>query len=184
MDKPNWTVRSRTYVVESEYLRLRKDEIELPDDGKTTDFYVRESEGFVIVFALTHDEHIVAVNQYRYGIDRVTLELPAGTIESDEHPLLCAKRELAEETGYSAEEWEPLLQTPSDPVRSNSIMHAFIAYGARKTQDPNPDEGEIVEAALIPLAEIQSRLKDGEFGSVPSVAAAYAALAHLARGSA
>ncbi len=171
---------AREYVVESKYLRLRKDAVEIPGTGRS-DFYVRESDGFIIVFALTPDERVVAVHQYRYGIDRITLELPAGTIESSEDPLRCAKRELAEETGYAAERWEALISAPSDPVRSPSIMHAYIAYDARQVEDPHPDDGEVVETALVPLSDWLERTRRGELGSVPSVAATYAALERLGR---
>lgn len=181
MEKPQWPVRSREYVVQSKYLRLRRDEVEIPGAG-LSDFYVRESEGFVIVFALTPARHVVMVHQYRYGIDRITLELPAGTIESNEHPLLCAKRELAEETGYSARRWEELVTSPSDPVRSPSIMHAYLAFDAEQSEEPHPDEGEIVETELLPIDETIERARRGEIGSVPSLAVIYAALDRLSRG--
>ena len=162
-------------------MRLRKDIIELPDGERITDYYVRESPGFVIVFAMTDDDRVVVVHQYRYGIDRVTLELPAGTIDDDEHPLRCAQRELLEETGFSAEHWEELMVAPSDPVRSNSQMHAYIARGARCTHEQDLDEGEEVEWDLISMDEFNRRLHAGEFGAVPSIAVAYAALERLGR---
>ncbi len=179
MEKPQWHVRSRTMVIDSEFLKLRRDEIELPDGKRIPDYFVRESPGFIIVFAITDDDRVVVVYQYRYGIDRVTLELPAGAMEDQEHPLLCAQRELSEETGFEAERWEELLVTPSDPVRSNSIMHAYIAYGATHTHEQHLDEGEEVEWALMPVDEFKQRLYDGEVGAVPSVAVAYAALSRL-----
>jgi ADP-ribose diphosphatase len=181
MEKPQWRVRSRTYIVESEFLRLRRDEIELPGGERITDYYVRESPGFVIVFPVTSDGEVLVVHQYRYGIDRITLELPAGAMESDEHPLCCAQRELIEETGFTSERWEELLVAPSDPVRSNSIMHAFIARDAQRTHEQDLDDGEEVEWALVPLDEFRERLQRGEIGAVPSIAVAYAALTALGR---
>lgn len=181
MEKPRWHVRNRTYVIESQFLRLRRDEIELPDGKRIPDYYVRESPGFIIVFALTDDDRVVLVHQYRYGIDRITLELPAGAMEDEEHPLLCAQRELMEETGFTAEHWEELLVAPSDPVRSNSIMHAYLARGAKCTHEQDLDEGEEVEWELLPIDEFKRRLHDGEMGAVPSIAVAYAALERLGR---
>jgi ADP-ribose pyrophosphatase len=181
MEKPRWHVRSRTYVIESEFLRLRKDEIELPDGKRIPDYFVRESPGFVIVFALTNDDRVVVVHQYRYGIDRITLELPAGAMEDEEHPLLCAQRELIEETGFTAEHWEEVLVAPSDPVRSNSMMHAFIARDAQRTHEQDLDDGEEVEWELLAVDEFKRRLHDGAIGAVPSIAVAYAALERLGR---
>lgn len=181
MEKPRWHVRSRTYVVESQHLRLRKDEIELPDGRRITEYYIRESPGFVIVFAMTDDDHVVVVHQYRYGVDRVTLELPAGTMDDDEHALACAQRELIEETGFTADDWEEILVAPSEPVRSNSIMHAFIARGAKRTHEQALDEFEELEWELIAIDTFKQRLQEGAIGAVPSIAVGYAALAKISR---
>ncbi len=181
MEKPQWNVRSRTLVIDSEFLKIRKDEIELPDGKRITDYFIRESPGFIIVFAITHDDHVVVVYQYRYGIDDITLELPAGAIEEQEHPLRCAQRELIEETGFTADDWEELMIAPSDPVRSNSIMHAYLARDAKRTHEQHLDDGEEVEFTLMPVDEFARRLRAGEIGAVPSIAVAYAALERLGR---
>ena len=181
MEKPQWRVRSRTMVIDSQFLKLRRDEIELADGKRIPDYFVRESPGFVIVFALTDDDQVVIVHQYRYGIDRITLELPAGAMEDEEHPLLCAKRELIEETGFTSDHWEELLAAPSDPVRSNSIMHAYLARGAKCTHGQNLDDGEEVEFGLMPIDQFAQELRNGAIGAVPSIAVAYAALERLGR---
>ena len=77
MDKPRWRVRSSSYVVDSPYMRLRADELELPDGTIVSNYYVRESFGFVTILALTTDRQVILVRQYRYGADSIHLELPA-----------------------------------------------------------------------------------------------------------
>ncbi len=181
MEKPRWHVRSRTYVVESEFLRLRRDEIELPDGKRIPDYFVRESPGFVIAFAITDDDRVLVVHQYRYGADRITLELPAGSIDDEEHALACAQRELNEETGFTADQWEEVLVTPAEPVRSDSIMHVFLARNAKRTHEQKLDLGEHLEWQLIPIDEFKQHLFDGAIGAVSSVAAGYAALRRLGR---
>ena len=76
MEKPVWRVRASSYVVDSPYMRLRVDEVMLPDGTIVPNYYVRESCGFVTVLALTHGEDVVLVRQYRYGSDSIHLELP------------------------------------------------------------------------------------------------------------
>ena len=180
MEKPRWRVRSSSYVVDSPFLRLRKDEVELPDGTIVEDYYVRESRGFVIVLAITPDGDAVLVEQYRYGNDSIIIELPAGTIDGDEDALVCARRELAEETGYGSEDWELVLATPTEPVRSNSIMHCYVARNAVRVAEQSLDATEHIEVLRVPLRELRDMLRTGRIQSVASIAAAYAALEHLA----
>ena len=96
MSNRNWRVTASSYVVDSHFLRLRKDTIELPDGAIVQDYYVRESRGFVIVFAITEGSRVVLVRQYKHGIGQELLELPAGAIDPDEKPIDTAVRELRE----------------------------------------------------------------------------------------
>jgi ADP-ribose pyrophosphatase len=176
MEKPLWRRRSSTYLIESDHLRIRSDEIELPNGVVLPNYYVRESLGFVMVFALTPAREVVLVRQYRYGIDEVIVELPAGSIDRGEDPLHCAKRELSEETGYTAVRWEPLAVVPAEPVRANSYLHAFLAFDATLTQPQNLDMTEAIEPFTVPLDAIRPMLRKDEFGAVSCVAVAYRAL--------
>ncbi len=176
MEKPQWRVRSSTYVIDSPFMRLRKDEVELPDGTVVPDYYVRESRGFVIMLAVTPENQAVLVEQYRYGNDSVVMELPAGSIDEGEMPLACAQRELTEETGYASDDWELVVAVPTEPVRSNSIMHCYIARNARLTGVQSLDVTEHIEVRLVPLERLRSMLGEGAIASAASVAAAYAAL--------
>jgi ADP-ribose pyrophosphatase len=179
MEKPLWRRRKSTYLVNSEHLRLRSDEVELPNGTVLPSYFIRESNGFVIIFALTPDCNVVLVRQYRYGVDDVIVELPAGSIDDREDPLDCAKRELAEETGYTAPRWEPLFSVAAEPVRSNSVVHCYIAYDAVVTQAQHLDPTEAIEPFVVPLERLREMLRGGEIGALSAFGAAYAALDHL-----
>ncbi|HUN29472.1 MAG TPA: NUDIX hydrolase [Alphaproteobacteria bacterium] len=183
MEKPLWRVRSSSYLIDSEHLRIRSDEIELPSGAVLPNYYVRESLGFVMVFALTPAREVVLVREYRYGIDEVIVELPAGSIDAGEDPLASAQRELAEETGYTAARWEHLATLPAEPVRSNSMLHAFLAFDAAATQVQKLDPTEAIEPFTVPLGQIRAMLRADAIGSVSCVAVAYAALDRLASSS-
>jgi ADP-ribose pyrophosphatase len=176
MEKPLWRRRSSTYLIESDHLRIRTDEIELPNGVVLPNYYVRESLGFVMIFALTPAREVVLVRQYRYGIDEVIVELPAGSIDRDEDPLLCAQRELSEETGYTAARWEALAVVPAEPVRSNSYLHAFLAFDVTPTHAQKLDVTEVIEPFTVPLDAIRPMLRKDEFGAAACVAVAYRAL--------
>ncbi|HTX56923.1 MAG TPA: NUDIX hydrolase [Candidatus Acidoferrales bacterium] len=179
MEKPLWRVRSSTYVIESAHLRIRSDEIELPSGMVLPNYYVRESYGFVMVFALTPQREVVLVRQYRYGIDNMVIELPAGSIDAGEDPLVCARREFTEETGYTAQRWEPLSVVPAEPVRSNSFLYGFLAFDAMQTHPQQLDATEAMEPFTAPLEAIRPMLRNDEFGAVSCVAVAYTALDRL-----
>lgn len=181
MEKPQWRVRRSTYTVDSPYMRLRSDELELPDGTIVENYYVRESRGFVIVLALTPDEHAILVRQYRYGSDAIHLELPAGMLLDEEAPQDCARRELAEETGYEAASIEPVAEFLAEPVRSTARAYVYIGRGARKTREPQLDPTEHLEVELVPLARLRALLADGSIDAGGSIAAGYRALDYLER---
>ncbi len=181
MKKPVWRVRASTYVVDSPHMRLRADEVELPDGTILPNYYVRESLGFATVLAVTGDERAVLVRQYRYGADSVHLELPAGMLNPGETALECALRELAEETGYEAERWELAAEFHPEPVRSPSLAHVYVATGARKTGEQRLDPTEHLEVELVPLARLRSLLADGTINAGASIVAGYRALDYLGR---
>jgi 8-oxo-dGTP pyrophosphatase MutT (NUDIX family) len=179
MQKPGWRLRASRYVVDSPYMRLRIDEVELPDGTIVPNYYVRESRGFVTVLPLTSDDRVVLVRQYRYGADSIHLELPAGMLLDGEDPLECALRELAEETGYEAERCELAAQYYPEPVRSTARAFVYIAFGVRKVGMPKPDPTEHLEVEVAALSEFRAMLADGRIDTGASIAAGYLALTRL-----
>jgi|SRR5580700_597570 ADP-ribose pyrophosphatase len=179
MEKPGWRLRASRYVVDSPYMRLRADEIELPNGTIVPEYYVRESRGYSVVVALTPDRHVVLVRQYRYGSDAIHLELPAGLLNADEDPRECALRELAEETGYEVEACEPAGEFLHEPVRSNARAYVYLASGAHSARAPNPDPTEHLAVELAPLALFRTMLGDGRIDAGGSIAAGYLALDKL-----
>ena len=182
MEKPTWRVRSSQYVVDSPHFRLRKDELELPDGHVIPEYFVRESEGFVIIFALTPADEVVMIHQYRYGNDEVNLELPAGTLAPGEDPLECAKRELAEETGYTSDTWQLIGAPFAEPSRSKSRMYAFLARDARKTDVQNLDASEVIDVTLLPRHEVQRLIHNAQIASLACTMTIYRALDILTSG--
>jgi ADP-ribose diphosphatase len=179
--KPQWRRRSSEYLIDSPFMRLRADEVELPDGTVIAQYFVRESRGFVVVFAMTPDDRIVLVRQYRYGSDEIHLELPAGMLDGDEDPAGCAARELAEETGYQAERWEEVAAYYVEPVRSKAKTYVFVAREARRVGPPQPDASETIETELAQFEDFRAMLSDGRIDTAHTLAAAYRVLEYLRR---
>lgn len=162
-------------------MRLRADEVELPDGTVIEQYFVRESRGFVVAFAITPDARIVLVRQYRYGSDAIHLELPAGMLDGDEAPLDCAARELIEETGYEAASWEAVATYYVEAVRSQAKTYVFLARDARRVREPEPDASEVLETELAGFDEFRAMLADGRIDTAHTLAAAYRVLDYLGR---
>lgn len=175
----HWTVRSSTYRVDEPFLRVRSDTVELPDGTIIEQYYVRESRGFAVVGAITPERDIVLVRQYKHGIGKVVVELPAGMIDPDETPDACAVRELAEETGYAGEPPRLLRSMYMDPTSSNGTFHVFLIENAVRRFEQSLDETESIEVETVPLSELRAAIADGRINSGSQVAAAYVILDHI-----
>ncbi len=160
-------------------MRMRVDEVELPDGTIIPSYFVRESAGFVIVFGLTAEREVILVRQYRYGADAIHLELPAGTIDEGEDPRACAIRELAEETGYEATNVALIGAYRVEPARSNACAHMYLATDCRQTRERLLDPTEVIEVELEPLASFREMLRDGRIDNGASIATGYKALDRL-----
>ncbi len=174
-----WRVISSTYPIATPHLRLRSDRVELPTGEIIDDYFVRESRGFCVVFAMTEDERVVLVRQYKHGIGEIIVELPAGGIDADETPEACAHRELAEETGYTVERLEHLRTFPVDPTSANGLFHLFLGRGARLTEEQSLDITEEIDVSTVSLAEIRAMALDGRIAPSSQVAAVLLSLEAL-----
>ena len=117
--------------------------------------------GGVAVLAMDEAQNIIMVRQYRYAVEKILLELPAGRLEPGEDPMNAALRELSEETGYIARHIEPLGQMIPTGGYDSEIIHLYFAKNLQKGT-PHPDIGEIVTPELIPFHEATHMALSGE----------------------
>lgn len=155
------------------YRRIIRRTYELPN-GRVADFDVTQGMPFVGVFAMTPDEQVVLVRQFRPGPEEFLLECPAGRIEDGESPEVGAARELLEETGYAGE--LTLLQSTWSSPYTTSTRYAAMALNCKRIAEPTPDPCEFIETILIPLSEFRALLLAGQ---ITDALSAYVALTHL-----
>jgi 8-oxo-dGTP pyrophosphatase MutT (NUDIX family) len=179
MDEPGWQVTASSYVLESPYLRVRSDRVRLPNGTIIEDYYVRESRGYVIVFALTREQNAVLVRQYKHGAGKVLLELVAGAIDEGEEPLQTAIRELAEETGYACASMEYVRSFVTDPAGADTVAHLFFARDAFESGAQQLDDTEDIAVELVPFERLRAMIRSGEIESMPHVGAIFFMLDRL-----
>lgn len=126
------------------------------------DFYILRTNDWVNVVALTDDDDLVLIEQWRQGVLRVTLEIPGGIVDTGEDPLSAAARELAEETGYEAREWRALSSIEPNPAIQDNRCHTFVALGARPTKEQVFDAHEQCRVVLKPWAEAGALMAGGQ----------------------
>lgn len=126
---------------------------------------------WVNVIALTPDREVVLIEQYRHGIDRVTLEIPGGMVDEGESPVGAAVRELLEETGHAGGEPRVLGVTTPNPAFQDNRLTTVLVPDCRLVAEPAGDAHEEIAVRLVPLPEIRGLLRSGEIHHALVVAA-------------
>lgn len=147
-----------------------------PRTGEVKRFSLLECVDWVNVIALTRDDRVVLIRQFRPGTNRVCIEIPGGMIDASESPAAAAARELEEETGYTSGQWRPLGTAAPNPAIQNNYLHSYLALDAEPTSAPRPDSGEVLALETASLPEVHAMLRDGRIDH----ALVITAFAHLA----
>ena len=156
-----WKVKNSRYLLNRPWITLREDHVVLPNGVEMEEFHVIEYPNWAATVCIDTNQNLVLVEQYRHGIQRLSIELPAGVIEPDEDPLEAAKRELLEETGYVAPTWAPLGRFSTDPSNHSNYAYFFVATDASFSKDPSYDAEEDLETRVVPLRTALELVEEG-----------------------
>lgn len=156
-------------VYRGKLLKIRVDTVALPD-GEIANREIVEHPGAVAVLPLTDDGQVVLVRQFRYAINRITLEIPAGKLEWGEEPEVTCRRELAEETGLEATALDKLTEIVVAPGYSSERLTLYKATGLKPVVAA-PDDDEFIETVTMPVDEVHAMIKRGEIQDAKTIIA-------------
>ena len=141
--------------------RTRYDWVRNPSNSKLMKAVILETRDWVNIVAVTPEKKIVAVKQFRFGVARTTVEIPAGIIEEGEAHEQAARRELKEETGFTANRWEYLGWFEANPAFLNNVCHVWLALDVVKTHTLQLDEGEEISIDELSIEEVRKEIEQG-----------------------
>lgn len=159
-----WKTIDSKYIIQRPWATLRVDKLEMPNGNIKEEYYVLEYPTWVNMVALTEDNQVIFVKQYRHGAGRIMVELPAGVVEDNEDPEIAARRELLEETGYAFDDISYVCELFANPATSGNITYTYLLTGGRKVQEQDLDPSEDIEVVLMDLEEAKQFLFENKIG--------------------
>jgi 8-oxo-dGTP pyrophosphatase MutT (NUDIX family) len=164
-----WKRIQSKQIADCRVFKVREDFAESGE--KESSFFVIENPNWVNVIALTERHEVVLIEQFRHGIEEIILEIPGGIIDENESPETAARRELLEETGFSAEHFMLLGKSHPNPAIQNNTIYHFLAVDAQKTEEVKFDEHESVVTKMVHLNNIPDLIRNGKINHSLVVAA-------------
>ncbi|MGD8493262.1 MAG: NUDIX hydrolase [Desulfobacterales bacterium] len=159
----DWEILQRERVADYNIFALDKKQVRSPRTGEIRETLALRFPDWVLTLAITQQQEVVMVRQYRHGTEQVCLELPGGLVDPDDaSPELSARRELLEETGFTVSNIRLIGECYPQPAILSNRCFFYLAEGAVKSQQQNMDAGEDIEILTIPLDKIRTKIENKE----------------------
>ncbi|MBB3656710.1 8-oxo-dGTP pyrophosphatase MutT (NUDIX family) [Rhizobium sp. BK650] len=173
-----WKVLETRTILQDRWLNLRADDCLTPDGVTISPYYVMSYPDWVNIVAITPDDRLLLVRQYRHAAAKFFLEIPGGGLdERDTDTEKAARRELEEETGYIAQNWQLISSLYPNPASHTNRLHTYLATGAERRYEQRLDAGEEgLTVHALPIAEVLDGLQTGLIGQALHVSSILLAL--------
>jgi ADP-ribose pyrophosphatase len=182
MSSYDWDVLESKYIVNDEWLTLRADRCQMPNGRLVEPYYVFEFPEWVNIVAVTENDEVVLVRQYRHGIRKTVLELPCGIVaEIDRSPIEAARRELLEETGYISNNFIETGRISANPANHTNLTHCFLAIDTTLAATPQPDDTEQIDVLLAPRRKVVELIEGGDIFQALHISSIFLSLKKLGK---
>ncbi len=171
-----WTKLDSTPLVNDRWMNLRADRCALGNGTVIAPYYVIEEQEWVHIVPVHDDGRMLLVTQYRYAAEATCVEFPGGVVDACESPLDAAPRELLEETGFHARDWQPVASFFANPARQTNRVHVFLARGLTRVSAQKLDDSEDIVCSDASTDEVTAMIKDGRFSQGLHIASFYLAM--------
>lgn len=165
-----WKLIREEDISPSPWFPLFKHTVELPNGKVIDDYYLSKAGDVSMIVALTKQREIVFVRQYKHGAGEIIIELPAGRVKKDTTAEQTAIMELEEETGYVTKEIEFLGEMYAVPSKDTVQTYGFLVRNVEIVKEQNLEETEDIEVLLIPVSEVDQKIKSGEIRATDTIA--------------
>ena len=155
---PPWTRLHSERGPDLPLFEVRFDTLENPRTGEVLQRLVLETPDWVNIIALTPENRVVMVRQFRFGIAQITTEIPGGIVDPGETSGEAARRELMEETGYRSDEWVYLGAVQANPAFQDNLCHHWLARNVAQVAEPSFGDGEDIVLFEMTLDEIKEEI--------------------------
>ena len=149
-------------------------------NGVSIDIDVIRHPGASAIIPLSNKKRVILIKQYRYAVGGYIWEIPAGTLDPDETPITCARRELIEETGYSAHEWQKLGEITPVPGYSDERIHIFLATNLIPAEQ-NLDKDEMLDVHEVEFDDAMEMIYRGDIQDSKTICGLFMAMCWLER---
>ena len=168
-----WSYKSTKNLLETRIFNITEKNYLKPDGITPFNAYVIDTRHWVNIIAFNSKNEILMEKQFRFGTNRIELEIPGGIVETNEDPLHAAQRELEEETGYRSDHWEFLGVVDSNPAIFSNKCFTYVAYDVESTGQEKWDLDEDIEYFFKPASEVRRDIREGRITHTFILAAFY-----------
>ena len=158
----SWEVQPGKVVLKTPVVTINAGPVRCKRSGREKEFYLFDFPDWVNIVAITSEQQIVLIRQFRYGTKKMEIEIPGGMVNPGENPLAAGCRELLEETGYAGNSARIIGKVCPNPAIQRNACYTVLVEDVKKVADPALDDMEDIECLLYSEADVRQLIKTGE----------------------